>query len=175
MIFTLGTAGKTARGLWFALFLLDGAHAQTTDQMQFTVQALSPALSVSQPLATRLRLTNRSQTPMYVFNDLDYYITAWAYGGSGKGMKKQFIEEVTPPPPQRSNFTRLEPGQSIEHLRYDKLDALGIGKPGNYRIDFDYRMNLPREFTFGLPVWQGMQSASALIRVVNQPPGHTHQ
>ncbi|WP_323141425.1 hypothetical protein [Massilia phyllosphaerae] len=173
MIFTLDTAGKTARALWFALFLLHGAQAQTTDQMQFTVQALSPVLSVSQPLATRLRITNRSQTPMYVFNDLNYYVSVWAYAGSKESMRKQIIEEAMPPPPRRENFTLLKPGQSVEDIRYDKLDDLGISKPGNYRIDFNYRMNLPREFTLGLPVWQGTQGASALIRVVNPSHGHT--
>jgi hypothetical protein len=52
-----------------ALFLLSGAHAQTLDQMQFSVQVSVPVLPLSQPLETRLRITNRSQYIEHIRHD----------------------------------------------------------------------------------------------------------
>ena len=155
------------RGLGLLLALLPGAHAQTLDQMRFSAQAASPVLSASQVLETRLRITNRSQAPMYVFKDLDYFITASAYAGAGEGVDKQVIEEVGPPPIQRSDFILLKPGQSIDHVRHDNLDQLGIRKPGRYRIDFNYSPTISPAFTYGLPVWLGTRRASVVIRVAD--------
>lgn len=156
------------RAWLLALFLLHGAHAATLDQMQFTVQALSPVLPLSQTLETRLRLTNRSRTPMYVFKDLSYFVTAWAYGSSGQSVDKGIFEQAWPPPIQRSDFLLLKPGQSIEYIRKESLADLGIRKAGQYRVDFHYNTDVPRSFTFGLPVWLGTQRASAVIRVVDR-------
>jgi len=161
------TNAAVSRALLPALFVLGGAHAHTLDQMQFSVQTLSPVLSHSQAMETRLRLTNRSKTPMYVFKDLSYFVTAWAYGSSGESMDKGVFEEVRPPPLQRSDFLLLKPGQYIEYIRRESLDGLGIRKAGQYRVDFHYDADIPRRFTFGFPAWLGTQRASAVIRVVN--------
>jgi len=167
MISLLIPTSRIRRRIAIFLVLLPGAHAQTLDQMRFSAQAVSPVLHASQVLETRLRITNRSQAPMYVFKDLDYFMTAWAYGGSGGSMDKQVIEEVRPPPIQRSDFILLKPGRYIEHVRHDSLDQLGIRKPGRYRIDLDYSPTMSPAFTYGLPVWQGTQRASVMIRVVD--------
>lgn len=158
--------------LVLAGLLLSSVHAQTLDRMRFSVQALSPVLSVSQTLETRLRITNRSGTPMYVYKDLGYYIGAWAYASSGESMAKQFLEDVRPPPPDRSSFILLKPGQYIEHIRTDNLAELGIRKAGQYRIEFNYSSGIPPASTHGLPVWMGTQRASVDIRVVNRIQGH---
>jgi len=155
------------RALLLTLFWLPGTHAQTLDQMRFSALALSPVLSLSQTLETRLRLTNRSQTAMYVYKDLAYFNAAWAYAGSGERMDKHIIEELRPPPIQRSDLIILKPGQYVEHIRQDDLGQLGIRKPGQYRIDFNYSPAIHPAFTFGLPVWLGMQHASVVIRVVD--------
>jgi hypothetical protein len=174
-----GRKSRVARGLkralalfalllaWSALpcVLLQSAHAQTLDQMRFSAQVLSPVLPLAQTLETRLRITNCSQTSMYVFKHLDFFITARAYDGAGASMDKQFIEEVGPPPLQGSDFILLKPGQYIEHIRHDDLAQLGIRKPGQYRIDFNYSTGISPAFTDGLPVWLGTQQASIVIRV----------
>jgi len=145
--------------------MLSSAHAQTTEHIRFSAQASTPVLSVSQPLQTRLRITNRSQTSRYVFRDLEYFVTAWAYDGAARSMHKEVVEEVSPPPPLRSDFILLKPGQYIEYIRRERLGDLGIHKAGQYRIDFDYRMDLSPKGTYGLPVWRGTQRASVFIQV----------
>jgi len=162
------------RAMSFAVFLLSSAHALALDQMQFSVQVSSPALSVSHDLETRLRITNRSQKPMYVYQDLGYYVSVFAYNGSGKSLAKEFIDEIRPPPPERSSFTLLKPGKYIEYVRHDSLGDLGIHKAGQYRIDFTYNMQMVPPFTYSFPVWMGTQKQSAMIRVVDPHTRNTH-
>jgi len=147
------------------LLLLGAAHAQGRQTLQFSVSVTPVVHSLSEDLTVRITLKNVGSKAVYVYHDLDYLVYSFARTEAGKAVPRKFIEETLPPPPDRDSFTRLVPGQVLEHTRSLSLDDLGVSTAGKYQIQFWYRSPFNGATSYGLPVWSGFLKTWCSVEV----------
>lgn len=153
---------------FFAISLLLGMPAaQSKENIDFSVK-ITPVLdSYTHNLPVTITLKNIGKKSIYIYNDLDYLIYSFAQASSGKKLRRNFIEEVLPPPPQKDSFVLLQPGDIIQHTRNLTPDDLGISQRGKYKITFLYDSYFPPNVTDGLRVWDGQLTTSCDIEILN--------
>jgi hypothetical protein len=149
-----------------ALVITIPMAAQNAPIIRFTANVQPGTHSISARLPIEIKVENVGNAPVYIYGDLNYFITLFATTTEGKSLPDAFIAETLGPPPKRDSLVRLEPGHFLGLVWSEDLKALGIQKPGNYRLEFEYRSILSPEHAFGLPVWNGRQPLSIDVVVI---------
>ena len=149
----------------FIVFLNGTARAQPDETLEFSVKMSPLARSASEKIVAIVSIKNVGRTGVYVYNDLHYLISSFAATDTGEDISRNFIEEVMPPPPSRSSFLPLEPGDELTLKQTLSLPGLGIVHRGKYVIKFQYKSQFGQRFTFGLPAWKGTLNFSQPIEV----------
>ncbi|MBC7404897.1 MAG: hypothetical protein H7252_04335 [Cytophaga sp.] len=156
------------RLVFFAIsFFLGISSAQSREILDFSVK-MTPVLdSSTHNLPATITLKNVGKKAVYIYKDLDYLIYSFAQTGSGKKLRRNFIEEVRPPPPGQDSFVLLQPGDILQHTRNLTPDDLGISRRGKYKITFFYDSYFASSVTYGLRVWDGKLTTSCDIEILN--------
>jgi len=146
--------------------LLSTASARSKDVLEFLVRVSPVAESASKNIGTTITIKNVGQNSIYVYKDLNYLVSSFASTKSGEEIPRSFVEEVTPPPPQRDSFLLLGPGELLSLTRELSLVELGICRKGMYSIKFRYTSQFSPSYTYGLSVWRGSLDAAASVEVI---------
>lgn len=156
------------RLVFFAIsFLLGISSAQSRETLDFSVK-MTPVLdSSAHILPVTIELKNVGKKAVYIYKDLDYLIYYFAQTGSGKKLRRNFIQEVRPPPPQQDSFVLLQPGDIVQHTRNLAPDDLGISRRGKYKITLIYDSYFAPSVAYGLRVWDGKLTTSRDIEILN--------
>ncbi|HEV2046259.1 MAG TPA: hypothetical protein VGQ95_06635 [Chthoniobacterales bacterium] len=156
---------KTAVPVLVFSLIASSVVAQYSPGLQISARLLRDKARLDEPVPIEIKVLNTSDKPIYVYGDLNYFITLFASTLDGKGLPQDFIRETMAPPPSKEDFSRLEPGHFLGTIWNQSLKDLGIRASGRYRLDFEFRSNFDSALAFGLSVWRGRASTTLEITV----------
>jgi hypothetical protein len=115
---------------------------------------------LSDVVSFEVLLTNRSRAPIYLYSDLDWgesaSLSIWLKDAvSGKDVPEdEFIfDAITPPPRSKDDFVKVLPDHVYGVVIEVTVHDLSVKKKGIYEVVAYYHSPVPREMSFGLPVW----------------------
>lgn len=149
----------------FFLLCISSAHSRET--LDFSVKVTPVLDSSAHILPETITIKNIGKKAVYIYKDLDYLIYYFAQTNSGKKLRRNFIQEVRPPPPQQDSFVLLQPGDIVQHTRDLAPDDLGISRRGKYKITLIYDSYFDPSVAYGLRVWDGKLTTSCDIEILN--------
>lgn len=153
-------------GIFAISFLLSISSAQSKEALDFSVKMTPVLESSTQSLSVTITLRNIGKKAVYIYKDLDYLVYSFAQTDSGEKLRRNFIEEVRPPPPQQDSFVLVQPGDILQHTRSLSPDDLGISHRGKYKITFLYDSYFDPRVTGGLRIWNGRLSTWCNLEVL---------
>lgn len=153
-------------GFFAIFFLLSISSAQSKEALELSVKVTPVLESSSQNIPVTITLRNIGKKAVYIYKNLDYLVYSFAQTDSGKKLRRNFIEEVRPPPPQQDSFVLVQPGDILQHTQNLSPDDLGISHIGKYKITFLYDSYFDPRVTGGLNIWNGRLSTSCNVEVL---------
>jgi hypothetical protein len=137
----------------------DGHMANRGFPLEVTLKTDKDSYKQGDVLTIQILLTNKSETPIYIYAQLDWgesaSLSIWIKDAvSGKDIPQQFIADaLTPPPTSKDAFVRLLPDHVYGVVFKTSLGDLNVKKSGAYELMAEYHSPIRSEMSFGLPIW----------------------
>lgn len=146
-------------------------NKQERSALEVTLKADRKTYNLRDQITIEVLLTNRSQSPLYLYAELDWGASAslslWLKdAASGKDVPQNFIADaLTPPPDSKDAFIKVLPNHVYGVLLTSKLADFSVQKKGTYELVAEYHSPIPSSMGFGLPIWSRERGAVSSNRV----------
>lgn len=147
------------------------ADISSRNMLNIAVYTDKKFYKLNDKITIRVLLTNISEKPIYIFDDLalgeSASLSLWAINAkSNRAVTQTRMFDALPPPPRsKDRFIKLESGYIYGVTYTFKFEELGILKGGKYKLVANYHSPIPSGYSFGLPTWTREMGEVAAIPV----------
>lgn len=152
-------SARTSRGQSPATSAKVGDMAREESPLVVTLKTDRSSYKLGDKITIRVLLTNRSESPLYLYAALDWgesaSLSLWVKDAvSGKDVPEEFIADALPPPPtSKDAFIKLLPDHIYGVVLVSNPADLNIREKGIYELTAEYHSPVPSSMSFGLPIW----------------------